>query len=113
MNPWQASARAHHAVDLLFLFGTMDFSHNPSAEALGEDVRRRWISFINGAEPWAELSTGKRFAFGPYGESKEIDSRQFAARRRVHTLSLLKECGIQVYGSITNQLTAGRISLLN
>lgn len=112
-NPWQTSARAHHAVDLLFLFGTMDFSHNPSAEALGEDMRKRWVNFINGEEPWTELSKGKRFAFGPYGECKEIDQRQFAARRRVHALNLLRECGIQVYGAITNKLAAGRISLLN
>ncbi|EED13170.1 carboxylesterase, putative [Talaromyces stipitatus ATCC 10500] len=115
VNPWQASSRAHHAVDILFLFGTMDFSHNPSAEALGEDMRKRWISFVSGREePWSELSaTKKMFAFGPYGESKEIDQRQLAARRRVHVLGLLREVGPQVYGGIANKLAAGKISLLN
>lgn len=114
VNPWQASSRAHHAVDILFLFGTMEFSHNPPAEAVGEDMRNRWISFVNGSEPWSELSTTqKRFAFGPYGDCKEIDQRQFAGRRRVHVLELLREVGPQVYNGIANKLAAGKISLLN
>ena len=92
----------------------MDFAHNPAAEAVGEDMRRRWTTFVSGKEPWAELSAmGKKFAFGPYGDCKEIDQRQFAARRRVHVLKLLKEVGPQVYNGIANKLAAGKISLLN
>lgn len=114
VNPWQASSRAHHAVDILFLFGTMDFSHNPSGEAVGEDMRNRWISFVGGSEPWSELSaTEKRFAFGPYGDCKEIDQGQFSGRRRAHVLELLREVGPQVYNGIANKLAAGKISLLN
>jgi carboxylesterase type B len=112
-NPWQASARSHHAVDLLFLFGTVDLSPYPEAEAVGQEMRHRWIKFIHGEEPWAPISTGKRFAFGPYGESKEIDQRQFGARRRVAQMKLLMEAGFDVYGPIMNKLTAGKISLLN
>lgn len=112
-NPWQPSARAHHAVDLIFLFGTMDISHNPTAADLGNGMRKRWIDFVNGDKPWAELSKGARFAFGPYGECKEIDQKQYAARRRVHVFRLLKEAGAGVYGPIVNKLIAGKISLLN
>jgi carboxylesterase type B len=112
-NPWQSSARAHHAVDLIFLFGTLDLSHNPEAEAVGQEMRNRWIRFINGEEPWSPISTGKRFAFGPYGECKEINEKQFAARRRVAHMQVLKEAGFAVYAPIMNKLTAGRISLLN
>jgi carboxylesterase type B len=112
-NPWQSSARAHHAVDLIFLFGTLDLSHNPGAEAVGQEMRNRWISFVNGEEPWSPVSTGKRFAFGPYGESKEIDEKQFAARRRVAHMDVLRKAGFAAYGPIMNKLTAGRISLLN
>jgi carboxylesterase type B len=112
-SPWQSSARAHHAVDLIFLFGTLDLSHNPEAEAVGQEMRSRWIRFINGEEPWSPVSTGKRFAFGPYGESKEINEKQFAARRRVAHITVLQEAGIAEYGPISNKLIAGRISLLN
>lgn len=113
-NPWQASARSHHAVDLIFLFGTVDgLSRYPEADAVGQDMRDRWIKFVNGEAPWTPMSTGKRFAFGPYGECKEIDERQFAARRRVAHMKVLKEAGFDVYGPIMNKLIAGRISLLN
>lgn len=109
-NPWQASSRAHHAVDLLFLFGGVDLSHNPPAEAVGREMRRRWIDFINGEAPW---SAERRFAYGPFGECKEIDETQFAARRRVPHLKALREAGTAVYLPIVFALTAGRISLHN
>ncbi|KAL4899628.1 hypothetical protein BDW74DRAFT_189010 [Aspergillus multicolor] len=110
VNPWQASARAHHAVDLLFLFGGVDLSFNPSADAVGKDMRRRWIAFVNGRSPW---NPEKRFAFGPVGECREISEAGFAARRRVKHLGVLKEAGIGVYLPIVFALTAGKISLLN
>lgn len=118
-NPWQASARAHHAVDLIFLFGGLDLSHNPAAEAVGQEMRNRWIRFINGEEPWTSFSSSSssgrrtRFAFGPFGESREIDETQFARRRREAHMKMLREAGPGVYGPILLPLTAGRISLLN
>lgn len=69
---------------------------------------------MGGSEPWSELSaTEKRFAFGPYGDCKEIDQGQFSGRRRAHVLELLREVGPQVYNGIANKLAAGKISLLN
>ncbi|KAL4933273.1 putative carboxylesterase [Aspergillus undulatus] len=109
-NPWQASSRAHHAVDLLFLFGGVDLSFNLAADAVGKEMRARWVQFVAGKGPW---SVERRFAFGPVGECKEIDEGQFAARRRVKQLRLLKEAGIGVYLPIVFALTAGKISLLN
>lgn len=109
-NPWQASSRAHHAVDLLFLFGGVDLSFNPAANAVGQEMRSRWIQFVAGRSPW---SIEKRFAYGPVGECKEISGTQFAARRRVEHLKVLKEAGIGVYLPIIFALTAGKISLLN
>ncbi|KAL5340270.1 Alpha/Beta hydrolase protein [Aspergillus crustosus] len=109
-NPWQASARSHHAVDLLFLFGGVDLSFNPAAEAVGKEMRIRWAEFVSGGKPW---SLERRFAYGPVGESKEITEEGFAARRRVEHLKVLKEAGIGVYLPIVFALTAGKISLLN
>ncbi|KAJ5097943.1 hypothetical protein N7532_004944 [Penicillium argentinense] len=109
-NPWQASSRAHHAVDLLFLFDGVDLSFNPAATAVGQIMRQRWIRFVSGQAPW---STESRFAFGPVGECKEINEAQFAIRRRVNHCKVLQEAGAGVYMPILAALTAGRINLLN
>lgn len=109
-NPWQASSRSHHAVDLLFLFGGIDLSFNPAADAVGKEMRNRWIQFVSGGSPW---SIERRFAYGPVGDCKEISEDQFAVRRRVQCLKALKEAGIGVYLPIVFALTAGKISLLN
>lgn len=112
-NPWQASSRAHHAVDLLFLFGGVDLSFNPAAERVGQEMRGRWIRFVNGDVPWRSGSGGERFAYGPFGECKEISSKEFACRRRVRHLGVLRDVGVEGYMSILGRLTAGKISLLN
>ncbi|KAF9871486.1 FAD binding domain-containing protein [Colletotrichum karsti] len=62
-NPWQPSNGAHHAIDLVLLFGGFDLSFSPAAERTGEQMRRAWIRFINLQEPW---SSGSCAAFGPY-----------------------------------------------
>ncbi|KAH2239632.1 hypothetical protein KXW72_001468 [Aspergillus fumigatus] len=109
-NPWQSSSRSHHAVDLLFLFGGLDLSFNPAANEVGQEMRKRWIRFVNGMSPWSE---DRRFAYGPLGECMEITEAQFASRRRVEHLKALREAGIAAYLPIVFALTAGRISLLN
>ncbi|OCL05108.1 alpha/beta-hydrolase [Glonium stellatum] len=109
-NPWQASSRAHHAVDLVLLFGGLDLSFNPGAEKVGREMRMRWISFVNGEAPWSKEQC---FAFGPFGECKEIDVDQFAARRRVKHLDLLEKMDGANINACFGALAAGRISLLN
>ena len=109
-NPWQSSSRSHHAVDLLFLFGGVDLSFNPGAEGVGQEMRRRWVRFVNGDAPWTEQ---KRLAYGPLGECREIDEVQLAGRRRTGHINALREAGMGVYMPIVAALTAGKISLLN
>lgn len=109
-NPWQASSRAHHAVDLIYLFGGFDLSHNPSADVLGKEVRKRFIAYINGEAPWSQ---DKTFAFGPLGQSKEIDAEEVGARRRTSVFPRLKGMPVGDMNAAFGGLAAGRISLLN
>lgn len=110
VNPWQSSSRAHHAVDLIFLFGGYNLSSNPAAAAVARVIQERWIAFVSGEGPW---DAEKRFAFGPHGKSGEIADEEFAARRRVGHFGVLREIGVPRLGEIFGKLAAGRISLLN
>ncbi|KAI5206106.1 carboxylesterase [Aureobasidium subglaciale] len=109
-NPWQASSRAHHAVDLIYLFGGFDMTMNPSAEELGKEMRRRFIWYINGEAPWKIHQT---MAFGPLGDTKEIDDRGVAARRRTRQMEEVKKLEASDVAAVFGSLAAGRISLHN
>lgn len=110
VNPWQASSRAHHAVELVMLFGSLDLSHNPGAVAVSRDIRSKWLSFCNGAAPWSDKHT---YAFGPHGHCGEIAATEYESRRRVRACSFLEQMGPSKYNTVFAQLAAGRISLLN
>jgi hypothetical protein len=113
-NPWQSSSRAHHAVDLIFLFGAYDEElarTNPAAAAVACEMQERWIAFVGGGAPWEDADS--RFAFGPLGRSGEIGDDEFAARRRVRHFAALRETAPEILGGIFGRLAAGRISLLN
>lgn len=110
VNPWQASSRSHHGVDMVLLFGGLDLGHNMSALKVQQDMRSKWASFCNGSAPWS----GKRtYAFGPHGRCGEIDQDEFEGRRRVHCCEMLKKLGFVQYNAVFKKLAAGRISLLN
>ncbi|KAG9671362.1 alpha/beta-hydrolase, partial [Aureobasidium melanogenum] len=109
-NPWQASSRAHHAVDIIYLFGGFDMTMNPSAEELGKEMRRRFIWFINGEAPW---TIHKTMAFGPLGDTREIDDRGVAARRRTRQMEEIKKLEASDVAAAFGSLAAGRISLHN
>lgn len=109
-NPWQPSSRAHHAVDLLYLFGGFDMSKNPSAEAVGLEMRRRFVLYINGEAPW---STDKSFAFGPVGDCKEVGQEAVGARRRIRQIERLRGMQASDINAAFGSLAAGRISLHN
>lgn len=109
-NPWQPSSRAHHAVDLVLLFGGYDLSFDPGSEAVGAEMRRRWILFINGEEPWAP---DKRMAFGPVGRSEEIDDREYGMRRRTRHFELLRKANQKEVVSAFARLAMGKLSSEN
>ncbi|KAF0319369.1 hypothetical protein GQ607_013337 [Colletotrichum asianum] len=109
-NPWQPSNGAHHAIDLILLFGGFDSSLSPAAKATGEEMRRSWIRFIHSQEPWSPISTA---AFGPFGMFQELDDTEVRSRRRIDQAKFLQSVGSQALDKVFLALAAGRISLLN
>ena len=109
-NPWQASSRAHHGVDLLYLFDTYDLSHNHPAKEIVRSMQEKWIQFIRGKDPW---KPGEAFAFGPFGESRLLSPQGLNARRRQQHVTALAALGSQKVNEIVARLATGRSSLLN
>ncbi|KAK8166755.1 carboxylesterase [Phyllosticta citrichinensis] len=109
-NPWQASSRAHHGVELLMQFNGLDLSFNAAAEAVGAEMRRRWIAFVRGEEPWAGERT---FEFGPHGECRELDAGGYRQRRRVGHMELMEGMDWTKVTAACSAIAAGRVSLLN
>ncbi|KUJ13351.1 alpha/beta-hydrolase [Mollisia scopiformis] len=110
-SPFQASARAHHGVDLLYLFEAYsDTFLTEGQRILGNVVRDKWIAFANGEAPWNESNC---FAFGPFGLSAEIDNSGLGERRRVKAWDVLEKTEPDELVRIFFSLAGGRISLLN
>lgn len=126
VNPWQASSRAHHAVEVIYLFGGYDeslrqfYGEIPKSSALkyvyekiGEEMRESWINFVNGKEPWKGAKEHYR-AFGPNGDSKNIDEGEFAVRRRAcHIEALRKVEDFSALDKVVGALAGGRLSFIN
>ncbi|KAK2729417.1 cytochrome p450 [Colletotrichum kahawae] len=109
-NPWQPSNGAHHAIDLILLFGGFDSTISPAAKRTGEEMRRSWIRFIHSQEPWSPISTA---VFGPFGMFQELDDTEVRSRRRIDQAKYLQSVGSQALDKVFLALAAGRISLLN
>lgn len=110
-SPFQASSRAHHGVDLLYLFGAYsDVFLTDGQRTLGDVVRAKWIAFANNEEPWDESSC---FAFGPFGLSSEIDQSSLGERRRIKAWDVLEKTEPNELVRIFTSLASGRISLFN
>lgn len=109
-NPWQPSNGAHHAVDLLFLFGGFDLSFAPGAQQTGRQMRKSVIEFLHAQEPW---QLGSYAAFGPYGMFQELDSVGVKLRRRSEQAEFLHSVPSEILDKVFFALAAGRISLLN
>lgn len=109
-NPWQASSRAHHGVDLVYLFGGYDMSHSKPAQEVSRVMQDKWIEFISGRDPW---SPGSAFAFGPFGVCAPLDAEQLAVRRRNDHLVALAGMDDAVLEQAVGQLGRGRSSLFN
>ncbi|EWZ85781.1 hypothetical protein FOWG_10876 [Fusarium oxysporum f. sp. lycopersici MN25] len=111
-NPWQPSSGAHHAVDLVLLFGGFDLSFSPSAERVGQAMREAWIKFVSGEEPWPE-ATEKYYGFGPHGSLKTLEDWEVQSRRRIGLAEKLSEMESSFLDKTSRGLAAGKVSLLN
>lgn len=109
-SPFEPGGRSHHAVDLLFLFGSYAEDFTIKQQTLGRVMRDKWIDFIYGRDPWNEE---KIFGFGPQDSSGEIHEEGMCTRRRVEIWHLLDAVGNVELGRIVGELTSGRISLMN
>ncbi|PNS18999.1 hypothetical protein CAC42_6094 [Sphaceloma murrayae] len=109
-NPWQASARAHHAVDLVYLFEGFDISSNPAGQALAKDMRQRYINWVNDSKPWA---ADKTCVFGPHGKVTEAGQDEVRSRRRMREIDELRSMPFAEALGVLPGLIAGRISLHN
>lgn len=111
-NPWQPSSGAHHAVDLVLLFGSLDLRCAPSAERIGQALRESWIKFINMDEPWPNASVSY-YGFGPHGQCKELKDWEVRSRRRVSETNKLAGMDFALVNRAFISLAAGKVSLLN
>ena len=74
-NPFNPTARAHHAVDLMYTFKAFDLTHaaDTTAEAFSRQAQEKWITYGIGGHPW---EAGTCFAFGPQGETKDAGTQR-------------------------------------
>nr|RBQ95912.1 hypothetical protein FVER53263_08454 [Fusarium verticillioides] len=112
VNPWQPSSGAHHAVDLVLLFGGFDLSFAPSSERVGQAMREAWIKFIAGEEPWPEAAE-RYHGFGPHGTLKTLEDWEVQSRRRIGLAEKLSEMESSLLDKTSRGLAAGKVSLLN
>lgn len=112
LNPWQPSSGAHHAIDLVLLFGGLDLGFAPAANETGKNMRQAWITFISGGEPW-KSGRDSYYAFGPYGASKPVDKKELSSRRRMQQVWHLDKVEQDELDRLVGALVGGKISLLN
>lgn len=88
--------KAHHAVDLIYIFLTYQ-RHLPSNLAtLAETMASQWLTFVNGGQPWSVFDqksdgTSKLMVFGPDGRSVERTESSKPAYRNILLCEELKE----------------------
>lgn len=111
-NPWQPSTGAHHAIDLVLLFGGLDLSHAPAAERTGQALRKAWIKFVNQTEPWPNVSSSA-YGFGPHGLCKTLEDWEVRSRRRVMETNKLQGMDPMLLAMAFVSLAVGRGSLSN
>ncbi|KAL7269068.1 hypothetical protein RUND412_008280 [Rhizina undulata] len=114
-SPWDPNtARAHHTVDILLLFGGFELTEiDPEArrafEKVGDDMRQKWIEFSNGIDPW---DAGRVYGFGPNGECGEVSEEEFARRRRVLSgYKVIEQTESGTFNSIVTNATIAKVCL--
>ncbi|KAK5674338.1 hypothetical protein LTS10_012922 [Elasticomyces elasticus] len=106
-NPWQPSARAHHAVDLLFLFGTYQDHFPEHAARLSVKMRQHWIDFVTSDSP-RDLED---LVFGPHGTVEKAQPDCIAVRRRSEAWQTLDKIGYASLNKLAGTLGLNKISL--
>ena len=93
VNPFDPSAKAHHSVDLLYLFKAFDFSKTAEAntEEFSKSVQEKWLTYATGGSPWAKDTY---YAFGPSGQIGPLSTEDLAKRRRLGVYDLLSQIPI-------------------
>lgn len=109
-NPWQSSHGAHHAVDLVLLFGGFDDFVPEAAKRTGRNLREKWVAFVHGEEPWPAAEC---VAFGPHGMFVQLDHLAAESRRRMAQVRYLRETRRTVLNEIFVVLAINKLSLLN
>lgn len=89
-NPWKKDECAH-ATDLISVFGGYDEDLAEEDRKVGQAVREKYISFVNGEEPW---SSKEIYGFGPSGGLAELSDEQVQSRRRTKALETIRELGV-------------------
>ncbi|KAI5813186.1 Alpha/Beta hydrolase protein [Pyronema omphalodes] len=102
-NPWVPEAGAHHAVDLLYLFGGIPLP--AEQEVVGREMRRRWVMFVNGVAPFDE---GKVLVF-TRTTAEVVDKEEVAKRRNVKQWKVLEELGWEKVAPVVGEVVRGRI----
>lgn len=74
-------------------------------------MRKSWIRFVNGEEPWDGMGF---FAFGPNGKCRGVGEDEVAVRRRVGHCRVLEDVGdCAALDGVVAALATGRLSFLN
>ncbi|MCJ1430857.1 hypothetical protein MMC27_000207 [Xylographa pallens] len=109
-NPFSPTSRAHHGVDLIYLFGGYDLSEWSEAENAGKAMRVAWVKFVYGEEPWDREGC---MAFGPSGKCAVLDLKgeEWKERRKGRAMDLMGEH--EGVPGVVGGLVRGRISLDN
>jgi hypothetical protein len=105
-NPWDESAGAHHALDLLFLFGgPFDYSSDQAAMRVSGDMREKWVAFVYGEAPWDEKLV---YAWGPDGRYGPVPDEQLKERRRVGCFEAVRRIGWERLQPLVTRLVEAR-----
>ena len=90
VNPFDPSAKAHHSVELMFIFKGYDISKaaGVTAKNFSKSVQEKWVTYGVGGSPWAK---GTCYAFGPNGQMGPITSEELETRRRLTAYEVLSQ----------------------
>ena len=93
VNPFESSAKAHHSVDLIFLFKAFDITNaaDATAEEFSKIVQEKWVAYGTGGSPWEKDTC---YAFGPNGRMGALSTEQLAKRRRSAAYDVLNQITI-------------------